>query len=394
MNHDYLKYILIVFLIGTIISGCERKLPTWEDPHPAGALTPEITSIEPDTAYSGELATITGKNFNPNPGKNFVVFGKSPTIADSATESTLKVTVPPGGGMEFTPVAVKAASEGSEYWSNELDFTFRPILSIFRDDFSCTRGIEFDEDGNCYVSDPDDWAVYKITPEGDKTVYAETSGPGDIAFDRDGYLYVCNKWDSEIYRIDPGGGNVELFTDEVPDPVSLDWDDNGNMYVVAEWEGIYRITPGGTVSQLDVGDFQHGASIRVFDGYIYWGDAGDSGDGNNHIMKAPIIAGGVGTAEVVYEDPDWNGTYISGPSGINIDVEGNVYAVSRYWDGCLKLSRFTPDGTPQMIVELPTSNNKYIAFWGKSVYITTQWEGLIYKVFVGEEGAPPYAWGQ
>jgi hypothetical protein len=271
-------------------------------------------------------------------------------------------------------------------------------MSIYRDDFGSTWGIEFDKDGNCYVVDGDDWAVYKITPEGDKTVYAEVSGgPGDIAFDRDGYLYQCNVWDGEIYKVSPGGGDYEVFTNEIPMPFSVDWDESGNMYVVGTWDGIYRITPGGEISQLDVGEFWHGGDVKVFEGYLYWGDAGDWGDGPNWIKKAPITPDGVGAPEIVYEDPDWSGDYIWGPHGINIDIEGNVYAVSRYPGECPNLSRFNTDGTAEVIVELPTTNNKFIAFWGKDAYITTGWEGggegEVFKVYVGIEGAPPYAWG-
>lgn len=394
MRYFYFKYVLAACLLVAITSGCEKKPPTeWEDPNPPGAPIPEITDIYPDTGYGGDPVTITGKNFSPDPEKNFVVFGKKATMADSATETTLKVTAPMIGGMECLTVKVNVATQGCVYFSNELDFTFLPIMSIFRDDFSCTRGIEFDEEGNCYVSDPDDWAVYKITPEGGKTVYAEVSGPGDIAFDRDGYLYVCNKWDDEIYRVAHEGGDYEVFTDEIPEPMCIDWDENGNMYVVGSWDThVWRITPGGEISQLDI-DIMHGKSLRVFEGYLYWSDSGDWGEGNNHIMRAPIRPDGLGAPEIVYEDPEWSGTYIWGPSGINIDKEGNVYAVSRYWDGCPNLARFNTDGTAEVIVELPTSNNKFIAFLGKDVYITTQWEGLIYKVYVGVEGAPPYGWG-
>jgi hypothetical protein len=391
MNVNKLKYILIISIIGLIILNCEEKLPTWEDPNPSGATTPTISSVEPDTTFGGESVIIRGIDFNPNPLKNFVAFGKSAVEPDSANDSTLYVTTPTVGGMDYMSVKLKVTVDGCEYWSNELDFTFPPILSTFRDDFSNTRGIEFDQDGNCYVGDPDDWAIYKITPTGDKSVYAWTSGPGDLVFDRDGYLYVCNRWDDEIYRVDQAG-NEELFTDQISAPFCIDMDDDGNMYVVSKWNDIYRITPGMDISALGI-ECTNPQSVRVFEGYLYWSDAGDWGDGYNRIMKAPITPTGIGDAEAVYEDADWTGTFIWGPSGINIDTKGNVYAVSQWWDGNKNLAKFTPDGSGQVIVELPTSNNKFIAFWDKCVYITTQWEGVIYKVYVGEDGAPPYAWG-
>ena len=384
-----LKYALPIFFLVAVIFGCEKETPTAPE-----APTPVITSIEPDSAYGGEPVIITGNNFNPEPNKNIITFGGyNSTRAFDATETTLKAIAPAVGGMEFFTVKVNVIRLDCTHWSNALDFTFPPIMSIFRDDFSNTRGIEFDEDGNCYVSDADDWAVYKITPAGDKTVYADVSGPGDIAFDRDGYLYLCfGDWDDVIYRIAPGGGDYEVFTDKIPEPFSVDWDDNGNMYVIGAWDThIWRITPDLEISQLDI-DIDHGGDVKVFEGYLYWSDRGYWEEGNNCIMKAPITAGGLGAPEIVYEDPDWSGTYIWGPQGINIDIEGNVYAVSSY-DQCSNLSRFKPDGTAEVFVELPTLNNKYIAFFGKDVYITTQWEGVIYKVYVGVEGYPPYAWG-
>jgi len=395
-----LKYALPIFFLVAVIFGCEKETPTAPE-----APTPEITSIEPDSAYGGEPAIIKGSNFNPDPEKNLIRFGYNPAFgyvsvnADSGTENTLKFTIPKTvtGIGEIITTEVKVTKLDCTHWSNGIDFTAWPLMSIFAEGFNAAHGIEFDKDGNCYVSDPNNWAVYKITPEGDKTVYANVSGPGDIVFDRDGYLYICDNWNDAIYRIPPGGGDYEVFTDKIVKPMSLDWDENGNMYVVSVWDGgMHRITPEGEITQLDVGEFWHGGDVKVFEGYLYWGDAGNWGDGPNCIMKAPITSDGLGTPEVVYSDPDWSGTYIWGPHGINIDIEGNVYAVSRYpGEGSPNLSRFNTDGTAEVIAKLPTTNNKYIAFWGEDAYVTYRGapDGVVYKVHIGIEGAPPYAWG-
>ncbi len=57
------------------------------------------------------------------------------------------------------------------------------------------------------------------------------------------------------------------------------------------------------------------------------------------------------------------------------------------------LERFNTDGTAEVIIKLPFDNNKYIASFGKDVYVTSGWNVVIYKVYVGKEGYPPYAWG-
>jgi sugar lactone lactonase YvrE len=157
------------------------------------------------------------------------------------------------------------------------------------------------------------------------------------------------------------------------------------MYVAGHRTGIFRITPQGDVSELDI-DVGDAFSIAVFNNYVYWTDSR-----NNRVGRAPITADGVGATEIVYQDDD--GTYMDSPSGMAIDIEGNVYVVSKEWDGNRNLSRIRTDGTAEVITELPSDNNRCIAFYGKYVYVTTQWNGAVYKVYVGVEGAPPYAWG-
>ena len=401
-----LKYALPIFFLVAVIFGCEKETPTAPE-----APIPEITSIEPDSAYGGDAAIITGSNFNPDPEKNLIRFGYNPAFgyvsvrANSGNETTLKFIIPKtvtGVGEIITP-EVKVTREDCKQWSNGIAFSALPLISIFAEDFGQAHGIEFDQDGNCYVSDPGDEVIWKITPDGEREVYAEVGWcPGDIVFDRDGYLYVCTCWDGLIVRVPLGGGEPELFTDEIPGPMGLDWDENGNMYVVSVWdEGLWRITPEGEITHLDNVEVQHGGDVMVYEGYLYWGEAGDLGEGENAIKRAPITPDGLGAPEIVYEDPNWSGTYIWGPHGINIDIEGNVYAVSRYpGDGSPNLSRFNTDGTAEVIAKLPTTNNKYIAFWGEDAYVT--WHGnsdegepgVVYKVHIGKEGAPPYAWGE
>ena len=90
----------------------------------------------------------------------------------------------------------------------------------------------------------------------------------------------------------------------------------------------WRFTPEGEVTQLDI-DVQKGISLRIFNGYAYWSDRGWwIDDGNNQILKAPITPDGLGTPEIVFDDPEWSGSFLLGAGALEIDIEGNLYAIS------------------------------------------------------------------
>ena len=398
MKYFYLKYGLVFILIALIIFSCEEK-PI--EPYYGGTV-PTLTAIVTDTAYYQGTVTITGQDFDPDPTKNIIrfgfnsMFGYATARAHSGSATSLEFFAPAVAG-EYDPyigTKLSVTTEDARYWSNEIDIVIAPVSSIFADGFSWARGIELDKDGNCYCCDADEGVIYKITPEGDKTVYAEASGPGDIAFDRDGYLYVTTCYDYQLLRIPPGGGEAEVYSEEVGPTISVDWDENGNTYVIGSWwedgGGIYRVTPEGEVTHFDDIVIDNGRSIRVFDGYVYWSDKGgcceELGDRNNQIMKAPITADGLGTPETVYSDNEWTGSFIYPAGGIDIDKEGNVYAISSC-DQCAYLSRFKPDGTAEVVFTLQPGMG-YIAFSGEFLYITTG--ETILKVFIGIEGAPHY----
>jgi hypothetical protein len=161
-----LKYAWPIFYIIAVMFSCEKKTPTAPD-----VPTPVITSIVPDSGYSGVPVIITGETFNPEPKKNIITFGGyHSTRAYDVTDTTLMAIAPTMGGMEYVTVNVNVIRLDCTHWSNTLEFTFPPVMSVFRDDFSNTLGIEFDKDGNCYVSDADDWVIYKITTDGEKSV--------------------------------------------------------------------------------------------------------------------------------------------------------------------------------------------------------------------------------
>ncbi|NQT27157.1 hypothetical protein HQ585_17515 [candidate division KSB1 bacterium] len=403
MKYLCLKTVLVVSFLGFISFSCDKK-PT--EPFYTGT-TPTLTSIGTDTTVFQQDVTITGENFNPDPTKNIIRFGFSETFGyASARAHTGSITTltfsTPGVSGEYDPyiaTELSVTQEDAQYWSNELDIVIAPVSSIFMDDFSFSSGIAFDHDGNCYVVDRAEGMIYKITPEGEKSEFGDP-GAGDLAgeleFGPDGWLYFASAWEGEIRKFPPEGGDYEVVdTGDIEEfrCYGLDFDDAGNMYVTGNWESyLWRITPDGEGTILT--EVPHGLSVRVFDGYVYWsvrGYGGEPGEGPNQILKAPITADGIGAIETVFEDDEWTGTYLLGAGGLEIDVEGNVYAISSFWEND-KVCKFTPTAngyTAEVLIQLQPAM-AFMAFNGEFLYITTKEDALIYKIFAGIEGAPHY----
>ncbi|HEY2115199.1 MAG TPA: carboxypeptidase regulatory-like domain-containing protein, partial [Candidatus Angelobacter sp.] len=74
---------------------------------------PTISSFTPSSGLTGSAVTITGTNYDPSPGNNRVHFNLSGAVVNSATSTTLNVTVPNtvgSGRISVTTVGGKATS--------------------------------------------------------------------------------------------------------------------------------------------------------------------------------------------------------------------------------------------------------------------------------------------
>jgi len=75
----------------------------------SGALTsfaqvPVITSFTPLSAKPGDAVTLTGTNFNVNPGNNIVFFGATRATVTAASAMSVTVTVP--SGASYAPITL------------------------------------------------------------------------------------------------------------------------------------------------------------------------------------------------------------------------------------------------------------------------------------------------
>jgi hypothetical protein len=68
------------------------------------AQLPRVTTVSPMVGYPASSVTITGTNFNTTPANNIVYFGATRATVNTASATSLNVTVPIGA--TYMPVSV------------------------------------------------------------------------------------------------------------------------------------------------------------------------------------------------------------------------------------------------------------------------------------------------
>jgi sugar lactone lactonase YvrE len=131
--------------------------------------------------------------------------------------------------------------------------------SVYAEGMGVATGLAFDTNGNLYVGDRSG-TIFKINRDRQIFVFA-TLEPGvaayHLAFGRDGYLYVTSPTTSSfeyVCRISPAG-DVSSFYRGLGRPQGLAFDSQGNLYVagsLAGQRGVVRLTPDGRSAELFV----------------------------------------------------------------------------------------------------------------------------------------------
>lgn len=236
--------------------------------------------------------------------------------------------------------------------------------------FALAGGLRVDNSGNVYVSDSSNYTIRKVTAAGVVTTVAGTpgelgstdgpaatakfAGVGGVAIDPSGNLYVADSGNYTIRKITPGGtvstlAGVAGTRGEVDgtgsaarlyDPQNLAVDRAGNIYVADGMGDVVRmITPAGVVTTLagtpetsgsadgtgSAASFNDPTGINVdLLGNVYVADYG------NDIVRK-IAPGGVVTtiagSPLTQGSADGTGSAanFNGPAGVGVDSSGNVY---------------------------------------------------------------------
>ena len=252
-------------------------------------LKPQIEHVAPGAAIPGGEVAIRGRSFTVNGGARPVVrFGDRPASLLVSLPNRLVVRVPEGASGDLTvdaggavsppasvavgttiadnlhPVAnpvVDAAgnvyttfsgSRGQKVPVSVYKIDRERVMKPLLKDLMNPTGLALDRDGILYVSSRMDGTVYQVTPDGERSTYAEGMGVATgIAFDKDENLYVGDR-SGTIFKINR---NRQIFVFATLEPsvaaYHLTFGHDGTLYVTgpttSSFDHVYRVNPAGEV---------------------------------------------------------------------------------------------------------------------------------------------------
>ena len=187
----------------------------------------------------------------------------------------LGVKVAADGSLYATTGAFFSAPRAAFVWHTPASGAVEPLAAL--DPTGIPEDLALDDDGNLFVTDAALGRIYKVTPQGQASIWLEDSqflgnpanpfllfhdfGVGGIAFDKHGdHIYVGNLDYGEILRVevDDNGepGAVETFASDArllgADGIALD--KKGTLYVAVNGQDqVVTVSADGNVSVLASG---------------------------------------------------------------------------------------------------------------------------------------------
>jgi IPT/TIG domain/NHL repeat len=329
-----IKTVMLLFIV--ILTSCSKDdATTTEPPKPTSNLA--ISSISPTSGFKNTTVFITGVDFSPNAISNIVTLNGKPCVVNSASGTTLNITIPRGAGSGKINVTVN----GFTVQSNDFEYLITPsVVSTFAGStggyldgtgtaaqFSGPYGIATDAMGNVYVADTENHKIRKITPAGVVTTIA-----GSIAGFADG-----------------AGSNAKFVF-----PIDVTLDSSGNIYVAdLANQRIRKITTQGIVSTIagdgTIGFVDGPASTSKLSnprgvssdpsGVVYVGDETNYRIRKINTQNNISTLAGISTSGLT--DGSASIAEFNNPNGIAVDASGNVFVADRYNHAIRKI---TPTG--------------------------------------------------
>ena len=257
-----------------------------------GKNRPQITGISPRGAIPGGEIVIRGRSLAEDGRRPQVRFGDLPGSVLLSSSNRLIVRVPEdvvsrnltvetGAGLgapapvvvgvtiaqNLHPVANPAldpqgnifttfsGTRGQKVTTSVFKIDLNRVMRPFLNEVMNATGVAFDHEGNLYVSSRMEGSIYRVTPSGQRSAYAQGMGVATgIAFDRGENLYVGDRTGT-IFKISP---DRQIFVFATIEPsvsaYHLAFSTAGDLYVTghttSSFDHVLRISPAGEVTSF------------------------------------------------------------------------------------------------------------------------------------------------
>jgi hypothetical protein len=399
MKIRFSLFVPVLLILSVLFMSCEKpEAPSlydydYQSPRPQ----PQLTNIDPPEWWFAGIGrvTLTGTNFSPNIGENFVYFNTTRGTVLEASPTQLVVRPP---NLVSDDIKIKVAVIGAELYSEPISYKLEAAVIEFGNlgPLQVPWGLAVDAEDNLYVSmnaPGDAGGIKKISTVGVQSDYAprQTWYYISMKIGPDGGLYCARGPVPILYRVDPGGGAATSWASGsgLGRIFDFDFDPQGNIWAGGNNTSLFRITPERAIQAFP---FNYDVrAVRVYDGYLYVSAATGA---NIDIMRMQIIsADELGEPEIYYQ---FSANYTVSNVAITAMTfanNGDLFIGTNGPDPILVLS---PNKTLEPLypgVLLPGT----VAFaWGADPYLYVSREergstpARILRVHTQREGAPYY----
>jgi N-acetylneuraminic acid mutarotase len=226
-----------------------------EAPSAFAIAAPSITGLSISAAKSGDAVTITGLNFNPEPGASKVTLAGYDATVENVTATSIRFVIPVGVYDSRSLYPEVTVAEQTAVSPQELQLHDLWIRrSGIPDGVARKRGIAFSINGEVYAGLGTDYSndVWRYSPL-TNTWTAVAPFPGGARFGavafaigNFGYVGLGSNGETDFWRYDPSTNNwaaISSFPKTSSQSVALACNGNGYVVISAETDNFWEYNP-------------------------------------------------------------------------------------------------------------------------------------------------------